>query len=46
MNGKVLVAENEQKICSLLKLYLENNHYNVLEANDGKEHYIYLNTTE
>lgn len=37
MNGKVLVAENEDKIRSLLKLYLENNHYTVIEASDGEE---------
>lgn len=37
MNGKVLVAENKDEIRSLLKIYLENNYYTVIEAKDGEE---------
>lgn len=34
--GKVLVVDDEKKICSLLELYLFKNDYDVLSAIDGK----------
>lgn len=37
MNNKILVADDDQNICELLKLYLENEGYTVYVANDGKE---------
>ncbi len=37
MNNKILVADDDQNICELLKLYLENDGYTVYVANDGKE---------
>lgn len=37
MNYKILVAEDDKDIVELLKLYLENERYEVLEANDGEE---------
>lgn len=37
MNYKILVAEDDKDIVELLKLYLENERYEVLEANNGEE---------
>ena len=37
MNYKILVADDEAEIRSLLKLYLENEGYSVVEALDGLE---------
>lgn len=37
MVGKVLIVEDEIKIRTLLKLYLEKNNYVVKEAEDGKD---------
>lgn len=37
MKGKVLLVENEERIRTLMKLYLENNDYTVIEAKDGIE---------
>ena len=37
MNYKILVADDEAEIRSLLKLYLENEGYSVVEAVDGLE---------
>lgn len=37
MKGKILIAENENRMRTLIKLYLENNMYKVLEASDGQE---------
>src|SRR5690625_733592 len=37
MKGKILIAENENRMRTLIKLYLENNGYKVLEASDGQE---------
>lgn len=35
--GKVLIAENEERIRKLLNIYLEKNDYLVAEAKDGEE---------
>src|SRR5690625_309100 len=35
--GKVLIAENEERIRKLLNIYLEKNEYLVVEAKDGEE---------
>lgn len=37
MVGKVLIVEDESKIRTLLKLYLERNNYVVKEATNGKD---------
>ncbi len=37
MNKKVLIADDEDEIRSLLRLYLENDGYSVVEAKDGLE---------
>ena len=34
---KILIADDEAEIRSLLRLYLENEGYAVVEAGDGKE---------
>ena len=36
MNNKILVVDDDQNICELLKLYLESESYTVYVANDGK----------
>ncbi len=36
MNYKILIADDEAEIRNLLKLYLENEGYNVVEAQDGR----------
>lgn len=43
MKGKILIAENENRMRTLIKLYLENNMYKVLEASDGQETLYLLN---
>ena len=35
MEYKILIADDEAEIRSLLRLYLENEHYQVIEAEDG-----------
>ena len=42
MNYKILVADDEDEIRSLLKLYLENEGYTVIEAKDGAEAVLFL----
>ncbi len=37
MNQKVLVVDDENNICELLRLYLEKENYEVLIANDGDQ---------
>lgn len=37
MNYKILVADDEKEIRELLRLYLENSGYTVLEAEDGQQ---------
>ena len=37
MNYKILVADDEKEIRELLRLYLENSGYMVLEAEDGQQ---------
>jgi DNA-binding response OmpR family regulator len=37
MSTKILVVDDDQNICELLKLYLENEGYTVFVANDGQE---------
>lgn len=36
MKGKILIAEDEKKIRSLLRLYLEQNEYTVITAKNGR----------
>ena len=36
MSNKILVVDDDLNICELLKLYLENDGYTVITANDGK----------
>lgn len=35
MTRKILIVDDDPKICSLVKTYLERNQYEVLEAHDG-----------
>ena len=44
MSYTVLIAEDDADIRSLLKLYLENNSYQVLEAEDGQKAWQILQT--
>ena len=37
MSYKILIADDEAEIRSLIKLYLENEDYKVLEAGNGLE---------
>lgn len=37
MEYTILIADDEKEIRDLLRLYLENERYNVIEAKDGKE---------
>ena len=37
MNYTILVADDEKEIRELLRLYLENEHYHVIEAEDGQQ---------
>lgn len=37
MANKILVVDDDLNICELLKLYLENDGYTVITANDGQE---------
>ncbi|MBR6391062.1 MAG: response regulator, partial [Lachnospiraceae bacterium] len=37
MSYKILVADDEPEIRDLLRLYLENEHYEVIEAENGIE---------
>lgn len=37
MSNKILVVDDDLNICELLKLYLENDGYTVITANDGQE---------
>ena len=34
---KIMVVDDDQNICELLRLYLEKEHYEVVIANDGNE---------
>ena len=34
---KVLVVDDDQNICDLLRMYLERENYSVIISNDGKE---------
>ena len=34
---KIMVADDDQNICELLRLYLEKEQYTVVIANDGNE---------
>ena len=45
MGYKVLIADDEAEIRSLLKLYLENEGFTVVEANDGAEALIKIKET-
>ena len=35
MDYKILIADDEPEIRNLLRLYLENENYHVIEAEDG-----------
>ena len=37
MEYTVLIADDEKEIRDLLRLYLENEHYRVIEAEDGQQ---------
>ena len=41
--GKVLVVDDDNNICELLKLYLEKEGYGVIVAHDGDEALIKFN---
>ena len=34
--GKILVVDDDENICQVLKMYLESANYDVKVANDGK----------
>lgn len=36
MSYKILIADDEPEIRSLLRLYLENENYEIVEAEDGQ----------
>ena len=35
-SGKILVVDDDQNICELLRLYVEKEGYTVVIANDGR----------
>lgn len=37
MSYKILIADDEPEIRSLLRLYLENEKYEIIEAEDGQQ---------
>ena len=37
MSYKILIADDEPEIRNLLRLYLENEHYEIIEAEDGQQ---------
>ena len=37
MSYSILIADDEAEIRNLLRLYLENEHYNIIEAADGRQ---------
>lgn len=37
MEYTILIADDEKEIRDLLRLYLENEHYNIIEAEDGQQ---------
>lgn len=37
MSYKILIADDEPEIRSLLRLYLENENYEIVEAEDGQQ---------
>ena len=37
MSYSILIADDEAEIRNLLRLYLENEHYNIIEAADGQQ---------
>ena len=37
MSYSILIADDEAEILNLLRLYLENEHYNIIEAADGQQ---------
>ena len=37
MGYRILIADDEPEIRDLLRLYLENEHYEVIEAQDGQQ---------
>lgn len=41
MDYKILIADDEPEIRNLLRLYLENENYHVIEAEDGSGRSIY-----
>lgn len=46
MGYRILVADDEKEIRELLRLYLENEKYEVIEAADGQQAYEILKTNE
>lgn len=46
MGYRILVADDEKEIRELLRLYLENEKYEVIEAADGQQAYEVLKTNE
>ncbi|MCD8511874.1 MAG: response regulator transcription factor [Bacillus sp. (in: Bacteria)] len=36
-NVKVLIADDDPNVCEIIGLYLKENHYEVVEANNGKD---------
>ena len=42
MNNKILVADDEKEIISLLRLFLEKENINVYEAYDGEMAYMII----
>ncbi|MDD4806923.1 MAG: response regulator, partial [Oscillospiraceae bacterium] len=35
--GKILVVDDDQNICELLRLYIEKENFEVVIANDGRQ---------
>ena len=45
MSYKILIADDESEIRNLLRLYLENENYEVIEAEDGQQAGEFIHTT-
>ena len=45
MDYKILIADDEPEIRNLLRLYLENENYHVIEAEDGERLMVSSNST-
>jgi len=37
VHAKVLIADDDPNVCEIIRIYLQENHFNVIEASDGEQ---------